>query len=100
MRHLSFAYGQTLALPEVVGRSLSSSYMPKEGRAHAQFLDTIAAWHQTWAAIDGTVTLKYVTNLYLSEKVVPALANEWGKGTNFLVSEAHRVRLQYRWSQR
>ena len=69
MRHLSFAYGQTLALAEVVGRSLSSSYMPKEGRAHAQFLDTIAAWHQTWAAIDGTVTLKYVTNLYLSEKV-------------------------------
>ncbi|MBD2112088.1 MULTISPECIES: class I SAM-dependent methyltransferase [Cyanophyceae] len=69
VRHLSFAYGQTLTLPEVVGRSLSSSYIPKEGRAHLQFLDASAAWHGAWAAIDGTVTLKYVTNLYLSEKV-------------------------------
>ncbi|MBD1873512.1 class I SAM-dependent methyltransferase [Nodosilinea sp. FACHB-131] len=69
VRHLSFAYGQTLTLPEVVGRSLSSSYVPKEGRAHLQFLDAIAAWHKAWAAIDSTVTLKYVTNLYLSEKV-------------------------------
>nr|WP_242024844.1 class I SAM-dependent methyltransferase [Leptolyngbya sp. FACHB-60] len=69
VRHLSFAYGQTLTLPDVVGRSLSSSYIPKEGRAHLQFLDTIAAWHKAWAAVDGTVTLKYVTNLYLSEKV-------------------------------
>jgi ubiquinone/menaquinone biosynthesis C-methylase UbiE len=66
VRHLSFAYGQTLTLSEVVGRSLSSSYIPKEGRAHAQFLDAITAWHRAWAAIDGTVDLKYVTNLYLS----------------------------------
>ncbi len=76
VRHLSFAYGQTLTLPEVVGRSLSSSYIPKEGRAHAQFLDTIAAWHRTWAASDGTVNLKYVTNLYLSEKVAPSLGKD------------------------
>lgn len=69
VRHVDFASGQTLTLPEVVGRSLSSSYMPKVGRAYLQFLDTIATWHQTWAAPDGTVTLKYVTNLYLSEKV-------------------------------
>ncbi len=69
VRHLSFAYGQMLTLPEVVGRSLSSSYIPKEGRAHAQFLDAIAAWHRAWAAIDGAVNLKYVTNLYLTEKV-------------------------------
>ncbi|MEA5451854.1 class I SAM-dependent methyltransferase [Leptolyngbya sp. CCNP1308] len=74
VRHLSFDYGQTLALPEVVGRSLSSSYIPKQGRAHLQFLDTIAAWHRAWAAIDGTVTLKYITNLYLSEKVDAELA--------------------------
>ncbi|PSR17617.1 SAM-dependent methyltransferase [filamentous cyanobacterium CCP3] len=73
VHHLSFAYGQTLTLPEVVGRSLSSSYIPKEGRAHMQFLDTIAAWHKTWAAADGTVNLKYVTNLYLSEKVSAAV---------------------------
>lgn len=76
VQHLSFDHGQTLTLPEVVGRSLSSSYIPKEGRAHLQFLDTIAAWHRAWAAIDGTVTLKYVTNLYLSEKVDPDLADE------------------------
>ncbi|MGG6242115.1 class I SAM-dependent methyltransferase [Nodosilinea sp. AN01ver1] len=68
VRHFSFAYGQTLTLPEVVGRSLSSSYIPKEGRAHVQFSDTIAAWHKTWATADGTVNLKYVTNLYLSEE--------------------------------
>ncbi|PSN14909.1 SAM-dependent methyltransferase [filamentous cyanobacterium CCT1] len=72
VRHFSFAYGQTLMLSEVVGRSLSSSYIPKEGRAHAQFLDTIAAWHRTWTADDGTVNLKYITNLYLSEKVSAA----------------------------
>ncbi|MFQ4138742.1 class I SAM-dependent methyltransferase [Nodosilinea sp. PGN35] len=75
VRHLNFSYGQTLALSEVVGRSLSSSYMPKQGRAHLQFLDTIAAWHRAWAASDGTVTLKYVTNLYLSEKIEPELAD-------------------------
>ncbi|MEO1068700.1 MAG: class I SAM-dependent methyltransferase, partial [Cyanobacteria bacterium J06638_6] len=69
VRHLSFAQTQRLTLPEVIGRSRSSSYIPKEGRAHAQFLDTIAAWHRVWAAIDGMVTLQYVTNLYLSEKV-------------------------------
>jgi hypothetical protein len=43
--------------------------MPKEGRAHLQFLDTIAAGHRAWMASNGTVTLKYVTNLYLSEKM-------------------------------
>jgi SAM-dependent methyltransferase len=69
MRHLSFAQTQRLTLPEVIGRSRSSSYIPKEGRAHAQFLDTIAAWHRAWTAIDGTVILQYITNLYLSEKV-------------------------------
>ncbi|WP_017297187.1 class I SAM-dependent methyltransferase [Nodosilinea nodulosa] len=69
VRHLAFAYGQTLTLPEVVGRSLSASYIPREGRAHAQFLDAMAAWHRAWAASDDTVTLKYVTNLYLSERV-------------------------------
>lgn len=68
VHHLSFAYGQVLTLSEVVGRSLSSSYIPKEGRAHAQFLDAMTAWHRAWATDDGTVTLKYVTNLYLSER--------------------------------
>lgn len=75
VRHLNFSHGQTLALPEVVGRSLSSSYMPKQGRAYLQFLDTIAAWHQTWAANDGMATLKYATNLYLIEKIDPELAD-------------------------
>ncbi|MGB3200247.1 MAG: class I SAM-dependent methyltransferase [Nodosilinea sp.] len=68
VHHLSFAYGQVLTLSEVVGRSLSSSYIPKEGRAHAQFLDAMTAWHRAWVTDDGTVTLKYVTNLYLSER--------------------------------
>lgn len=72
VQHLSFAYGQVLTLPEVVGRSLSSSYIPKEGRAHAQFLDAIAAWHRAWTATDGTVNLRYITNLYLIETVDPA----------------------------
>lgn len=67
VRHLSFDYAQTLTLPEMVGRSLSSSYMPKQGEAYEQFLAAIAAWHQTWAAPDGSGTLRYVTNLYLAE---------------------------------
>jgi len=69
MEHLSFTYSQRLTLPEVVGRSLSSSYMPKAGDGYEQFLDAITAWHQTWAATDGPATLTYVTNLYLSKKL-------------------------------
>ncbi len=64
MEQLSFAYRQRLTRPEVVGRSLSSSYMPKTGDGYDQFLDAIMAWHQIWAATNGTVTLAYITNLY------------------------------------
>lgn len=69
MEQLSFAYRQRLTLTEVVGRSLSSSYLPKTGDGYDQFLDTITTWHHTWAATDGTATLAYVTNLYLSQTV-------------------------------
>jgi SAM-dependent methyltransferase len=69
VRPLRFAYDQRLTLAEVVGRSLSSSYIPREGEGHARFVEAIALWHQAWTAIDGTVMLKYITNLYLSEKV-------------------------------
>ncbi|WP_035985879.1 class I SAM-dependent methyltransferase [Leptolyngbya sp. KIOST-1] len=69
VRHHSFDYAQSLTRPEVVGRTLSSSYMPKQGEAYEQFLEAIAAWHQIWAAPDGPATLRYVTNLYLAETV-------------------------------
>ncbi len=72
VRHLSFAHDQTLTLPEVRGRSLSSSYIPKAGPAYEQLVEAITAWHQTWAGPDGTVTLQYATNLYLTEKAVQA----------------------------
>ncbi len=66
-RQVSIPYHQTLSLPALIGRSISSSYMPKDGPAYEQFLNNIAALHATWASPDGTLTLAYITCVYQAE---------------------------------
>jgi SAM-dependent methyltransferase len=67
VQKVSFPYAQTLPLDAIIGRSLSSSYMPKQGDAHTQFLADITALHHDWARPDGTLTLRYLTTVYIAQ---------------------------------
>ncbi|ASC74015.1 Putative MerR-family transcriptional regulator [Halomicronema hongdechloris C2206] len=67
VRHLSMTYPQPLTLAALIGRSLSASYMPKQGPAYEQFLEDVTALYERWTEAGAALTLVYQTNLYLAE---------------------------------
>ena len=67
VRHLVFPYQQALNLKALIGRAMSTSYIPQSGEIHDQFIRDLKQLHQQYCDERGLVYLQYQTNLYLTE---------------------------------
>lgn len=59
---------QRLDRDGLIGRTQSASYVPKEGPKAQQLIEAMAALHRTYADADGTVSLVYTTQVWLTER--------------------------------
>ena len=67
VRHLVFPYQQALNLKALIGRAMSTSYIPQSGEIHDWFVRDLKQLHQQYCDERGLVYLQYQTNLYLTE---------------------------------
>ena len=68
VRHLVFPYQQALNLQGLIGRAMSTSYIPQTGVRHARFIQDLTDLHQRYCNEEGLVYLQYKTSLYLTER--------------------------------
>lgn len=66
-RRYAFASRQELDLPGLIGRTQSTSYLPREGMAYQQLADGLQELYNHWAGDRGLVDLVYCTSVYLAE---------------------------------
>ena len=52
----------------LIGRAMSTSYIPQTGAKHDQFIRDLTDLHQQYCDEKGLVYLQYKTNLYLTER--------------------------------
>ena len=67
VRHFVFPYQQPLNLDALIGRAMSTSYIPQEGETHQQFIEDLKRLHQHYRDCQELVYLQYQTSLYLTE---------------------------------
>lgn len=58
-------HGQPLTCEGLIGRAASASYVPGEGPQKDLLIERLSALHAAHAAADGTVTMRYVTQVHL-----------------------------------
>lgn len=63
---VTFPYHQLLTLAGLIGRAMSSSYVPQSGAAAEQLIANLTQLHQRFSDADGRVRFAYVTCLYLA----------------------------------
>ena len=68
VRHLIFSYQQALNLQGLIGRAMSTSYIPQTGAKHERFIQDLTSLHQQYCDEEGLVYLQYKTSLYLTER--------------------------------
>ena len=68
VRRLTFPYQQALSQAGLIGRAISTSYVPREGLAHQQLISGLQELHSRFRDKDGLVYLKYCTSVYLAQK--------------------------------
>lgn len=66
VRHLIFPYYQTLNCKALIGRAMSTSYIPKQGAVTAKFIQDLERLCDRFKNSDGLVYLKYNTSVYLT----------------------------------
>ena len=66
VRHLIFPYSQTLDCKALIGRAMSTSYIPKQGELATKFLQDLDRLYEKYQDSDGLVCLKYNTSVYLT----------------------------------
>ena len=66
-RHFVFSYRQALNLEALIGRAMSTSYIPQEGEIHEEFIEGLKQLHQHYRNGDDLVYLQYQTSVYLTE---------------------------------
>ena len=59
---------QALSSEALVGRAMSTSYIPQEGEVHQKLVQDLANLHQQYCDQAGLVYLQYKTSLYLTER--------------------------------
>lgn len=67
VRHFTFSYQQALSNKALIGRAMSNSYIPQEGKVHDQFIQDLTNLHQRYSDKQGLVYLQYKTSVYLTE---------------------------------
>ena len=66
---ITFEHVQRLGRAGLLGRATSASYVPKDAAALATLERLLAELHARWSAADGLVSLRYLTDVYLSHAV-------------------------------
>ena len=69
VRHLVFPYQQALTCQGLIGRAMSTSYIPKEGVECDRFILNLKQLHQEHADQQGLVYLQYQTSVYLTKLI-------------------------------
>ena len=67
VRHLVFPYQQALTCWGLVGRAMSTSYIPKEGAECDRIIRDLKQLHQKYTNHQGLVDLQYQTSVYLTQ---------------------------------
>lgn len=67
-RREEYVHEQQLDEAGLVGRALSASYVPKAGPVREQLERDLRSLHGAHATPDGTVTMRYLTRVFLAEK--------------------------------
>ena len=67
VRHLVFPAQQPLDCQGLIGRAMSTSYIPREGEIHDQFIQDLKQLYQQYCDRHGLVYLQYRTSVYLTE---------------------------------
>jgi ubiquinone/menaquinone biosynthesis C-methylase UbiE len=62
----TFSYVQEMTEESLMGRALSSSYVPKSGSAYEQLVADLKALYRQYEAERGQVAITYVTRLYVA----------------------------------
>lgn len=68
-RNLEFGHGQPLDENGLMGRALSASYVPRAGVARDRLERGLRELHRAHATPGGAATLRYITRVFLAEKV-------------------------------
>ena len=66
-RHFLFPYRQALNLEALIGRAMSTSYIPQKGEIYQEFIESLKQLHQHYRNTEGLVYLQYQTSVYLTE---------------------------------
>lgn len=66
---VNFPYHQLLTLEGLIGRAMSSSYVPQTGAAAEQLVTNLTHLHQRFSNANGQVRFAYVTRLYLATRI-------------------------------
>lgn len=64
--HFCFPFQQVLDREGLIGRSMSASYIPKEGEIYEQLAKNLKALYEKYRDSQGLVSLKYKTSVYLA----------------------------------
>ncbi len=68
-RALRFPHAQPLDAAGLLGRATSASYVPRQGPALAELQARLAALHAAHADASGLVRMRYVTTLWLADRL-------------------------------
>ncbi len=72
-RRRRFAHGQGLDLEGLIGRAESASYVPREGETFERLRGLLGALWDRERDARGTVTLRYVTEVFVAARRLPAV---------------------------
>lgn len=68
VHHFTFPYQQALDSQALIGRAMSTSYIPRSGEKHQKFVRDLNQLYERHRDRKGLVYLQYQTHLYLTEK--------------------------------
>ena len=67
VNHFIFPFQQALDRDGLIGRAMSTSYIPKKGEVYQQFVSDLKRLYEEYRDRNGLVYLKYITNIYLAQ---------------------------------
>ena len=68
VRHLTFPYRQALNQEGLIGRTMSTSYLPREGTIQKQLISNLQELYNRFRDEDSFVYLVYCTSVYLAQR--------------------------------
>lgn len=66
IQQYTFAYRQDLDLAGLIGRAMSTSYIPRTGEAHQELISNLQQLYENYCDRNGLVSLVYSTSVFLA----------------------------------